>query len=50
MRLRRAIIPVILALGVTGPVMAGSAMSAAAGLAPSAQVVAVSTTATHYHN
>ena len=50
MRIRRAIIPAILALGVAGSLAAGSVISGAAGHAPSAQVVAVSTTATHYHN
>ena len=52
MRIRRAIIPAILALGVAGSAVAGSVMPAAAGHAPSArvQVVALSATATHYHN
>ena len=51
MRIRRAIIiPAILALGVTGSVVAGSAMPVAAGHAPGAhaRVVAGSET-THYH-
>ena len=39
MRIRRAIIvPVILALGVTGSILSGSAMAAAAAHAPSVQV------------
>lgn len=52
MRMRRAIIPAILALGVAGSLVAGSAMSAAAGHAPSArtQVVAAAPTSTHFHN
>jgi hypothetical protein len=50
MRIRRAIIPAILALGVAGSLVAGSAISAADGHAPRAQVVAASTTATHFHN
>ena len=41
MRIRRAIIiPVILALGAAGSVLAGSAMPSAAGHAPSAHVQA----------
>jgi len=52
MRIRQAIIPAILALGVAGSLMAGSAMSAASGHAPSAhiQVVAAGATSTHYKN
>jgi hypothetical protein len=50
MRIRRAIIPAILALGVAGSLVAGSALSAAGGHAPGARVVAASTTATHFHN
>ena len=52
MRIRRAIIPAILALGVAGSLVAGPAMSAADGHARSVhtQVVAASTTVTHYHN
>ncbi len=49
MRIRRAIIiPAILALGVTGSAVAGSAVSAA----PSAhtQAVAVSATGSHFHS
>lgn len=49
MRIRRAIIiPAILALGVTGSAVAGSAVSAA----PSAhtQVVAIPATSTHFHS
>jgi hypothetical protein len=49
MRIRRAILPAILALGVAGSVWA---MPAAAAHAPGArvQVVALSATSTHYHN
>jgi hypothetical protein len=52
MRIRRAILPAILALGVAGSVAAGSAIPAAAGPAPGArvQVVALSSTVTHFHN
>jgi len=52
MRIRKAIIPAILALGVAGSVVAGSAISVAAGPAPSArtQVVAAAPTSTHFHN
>jgi hypothetical protein len=52
MRIRRVIIPAILALGVAGSLVAGSAVSAAAGHAPSArtQVVAAAATSTHYKN
>ena len=49
MRIRRAIIiPAVLALGVTGSVVAGSAVSAA----PSThtQVVALSSMGTHFHS
>ena len=50
MRIRRAIIPAILALGVAGLLVAGSAISAVDGHARSTHVVAASTTATHFHN
>jgi hypothetical protein len=52
MRIRRAIIPAILALGVAGSLVAGPAMSAAAGHTPSShtQVIAAAATSTHYHN
>ena len=50
MRIRRAIVPAILALGVAGSLAAGPAMSGTSGPSPTAQVVASSTTATHYHN
>ena len=52
MRIRRAIIPAILALGVAGSLMAGSEMSTAAGHAPGARapVVAAAAASTHYHN
>jgi hypothetical protein len=50
MRIRRAIIPAILALGVAGSLVAGSAVSAPDGHAPSAHVVAASTRTTHFHN
>ena len=50
MRIRRAIIPAILALGVAGSLVAGPAISAADGPAPSAHVVAASAAATHFHN
>jgi hypothetical protein len=50
MRIRRAIIPAILALGVAGSLVAGSAVSAADGHAPSAHVIAASTRTTHFHN
>jgi len=52
MRVRRAIIPAILALGVAGSVVAGTAISAAAGHAPSThtQVVAASPMTTHFHD
>jgi len=47
MRIRRAIIiPAILALGATGSIMAGSAMSVAAGHAPSVHVQAAATSGT----
>jgi hypothetical protein len=53
MRIRRAlIIPVILALGVAGSAMSGSAMAMAAGHAPSAQVQAAAASGQHkiyYH-
>jgi hypothetical protein len=46
MRIRRAIIiPAILALGVAGSVLSGSAMSAAAGHAPSVHVQAAGSSA-----
>jgi hypothetical protein len=51
MRIRRAvIIPAILALGVAGSVLAGSAIPSAAGHAPSTsvQAAASSTAAVHY--
>lgn len=49
MRIRRAIIiPAILALGVTGSVVAGSAMSAAAGQASSTHIHVVA--GAHFHN
>ncbi len=53
MRVGRAIlIPAILALGVAGPVLAGSGISVAAGHAPSAHVLvtASSTTVDTYHH
>jgi hypothetical protein len=50
MRIRRVIIPAILALGVAGSLVASSAISVADGPAPSARVVAASTTVTHFHN
>jgi len=40
MRIRQAIIPVILALGVAGSILAGSAAPAAAAQAPAAHVLA----------
>ncbi len=50
MRIRRALIPAILTLGVAGSVLAGSATSVAAAHAPSAQVQAAgSSQSTHYH-
>jgi hypothetical protein len=52
MRIRRAIvIPALLALSVTGSVVAGSAVSVAAAHAPSAgaQVVALSVQGTHFY-
>ncbi len=49
MRIRRAIIiPAILALGMTGSVVAGSAMSAAAGQASSTHIHVVA--GAHFHN
>ena len=48
MRIRRAIVPAILALGVAGSVVAGSAVSVAAAHAPSAHTHVVATT--HFHN
>ncbi len=52
MRIRRAIIPAIVALGVAGSLVAGSAMSVADGHSPGARthVVAAGATTTHYHN
>jgi hypothetical protein len=52
MRIRRAIIPAVLALSVAGSVAAGAALSVAAGHAPSAHthVVAASSAATHFHD
>lgn len=53
MRIGRAIIiPAILALGVTGSVLSGAGMAAAAGHAPSAHVLATASSAapqTYYH-
>lgn len=46
MRIRRAILPAILALGVAGSVVAGSAIYTAAVPATHTQVVA----GTHFHN
>jgi hypothetical protein len=46
---RRIIIPAIVSLGVAGSVLAGSAISVAAGPAPAAQVQAVAVHSTHYH-
>jgi len=48
MRIRRAIVPAILALGVAGSVVAGSAVSVAAAHAPSTHTHVVATT--HFHN
>jgi hypothetical protein len=42
MRIRRAIIPAILALGVAGSILAGSAVPAAVAQAPAAHAVAAS--------
>jgi hypothetical protein len=50
MRIRRVIIPAILALGVAGSLLAGSATSVAAGHAASTHVVAAGTSGTHYHD
>jgi hypothetical protein len=52
MRIRRAIVPAVLALSVAGSVVAGSALSVAAGHAPSTHthVVAASSAATHFHD
>jgi len=49
---RRIIIPAIISLGVTGSVLAGSAISVTAGPAPSSHVhvVAVAAAQTHYHD
>ena len=44
MRIRRAIIPVILALGAAGSILAGSAATAVAAQAPAASASAVTTT------
>ena len=53
MRIRRVlIIPVILALGVAGSILSGSAMSAAAGHAPSVHVQGAAASANpnmYYH-
>jgi hypothetical protein len=51
MRIRRALIPAILTLGVAGSVLAGSAISVAAAPAPSAhvQAAAAGSQVTHYH-
>jgi hypothetical protein len=46
MRIRRAIIPAILALGVAGSIVAGSAISTASAPATHTRVVA----GTHFHN
>ena len=46
MRIRRAIIPAILALGVAGSIVAGSARYTAPAPAPHTHVVA----GTHFHN
>ena len=48
MRIRRAIIPAILALGVAGSVVAGPAISIAAGPAPASHTQVVA--GTHFHN
>ena len=48
MRIRRAILPAILALGVAGSVVAGSAISIAAGPAPASHTQVVA--GTHFHN
>lgn len=52
MRIRRVIIPAVLALGVAGSLIAGAAMPVAAGHAPGARshVVAAAPTSVHYHN
>lgn len=51
MSIRRAIIPAILALGVAGSVLAGSAAPVAAGHAPSAHVQAAAmTTGVRYNS
>jgi hypothetical protein len=52
MRIRRAIIPAVLALGIAGSLVAGPAMSVAAAHATSArtQVVAAAPMSTHYKN
>lgn len=49
---RTIVIPALLALGVTGSALSGSVMTAAAGHAPSAHVLAVASSAapgTYYH-
>jgi hypothetical protein len=48
MRIRRAIIPVILALGAAGSILASSAAPAVAASAPAAHVVIVPST--HYYD
>jgi len=48
MRIRRAILPAILALGLAGSVVAGSAMPVVAGAAPGARAQVVA--GTYYHN
>jgi hypothetical protein len=52
MRIRRAVIAAILALGAAGSVVAGSGISVAAGHAPSTHthVVAGRSTVTHFHD
>ncbi|HYB86280.1 MAG TPA: hypothetical protein VEC76_05480 [Streptosporangiaceae bacterium] len=50
MRIRRVIIPAILALGVAGSLLAGTATSVTAAHAASTHVVAAGTSGTHYHD
>ena len=51
MRIRRAIVPAVLALGLAGSLVAGSAMSVAAAHATSARTHVVAAPAsTHYKN
>ena len=50
MRIRRAIIPAVLALSVAGSVVAGSAISVVAGPAPTHTQVVAARSATYFHD